>query len=65
MSKDDDVIEYSKFVPNYDNDCCNCSNNVTVDAVNETGEVVHGWDMCGVCTFGTAKALDSDEWNDL
>lgn len=58
----DDAIEYDKFEPNYKGKCECCGQSPTVTAV-KNNVVVNDWGMCGVCTFGTAKALDPDWWN--
>ena len=55
-------IMIDSYEPDYDCECENCGQSPCVTAVKD-GEVVHHTDMCGVCTFGTAKALDPDWWN--
>ena len=63
MSDDnDEVMEFDSYEPNYDNKCECCGAEVTVTGVRD-GKVIHDWDMCGVCVFGTARALDPDWWN--
>ena len=58
----------ARFEPNYDRPCMCCGNTPTVNIVNTNSEgrevVVHRGDMCGPCTFGTADAIDPDEWNE-
>lgn len=51
-----------KFVPDYETECENCGQSPTV-TLEENGKVTSRWDMCGPCTFGTARALNVDEWN--
>lgn len=58
----DNVFEIDSYEPDYANECCNCGQIPCVTAVNN-GEVVYQFDMCGPCTFLTAKALDPAWWN--
>ena len=53
----------SRYDPDYENECDNCGQIPTV-TVFEGRQMTHHFGMCGVCTFGTAKALDTDWWND-
>ncbi len=55
--------ETNVFVPDYKYNCCNCDSIPTVKIETESGEEVTHMEMCGPCTFGTAKALNVDEWN--
>ena len=59
-----DEFEVDSYEPNYENECEVCSQTPTVTAV-KNGETLHDWDLCGVCVFGTAKALDPDWWNGI
>lgn len=58
----DDTFEIDKFEPDYEQKCGNCGQTPIVTAIRD-GKVVHDFEMCGVCTFGTAKALDPNYWN--
>jgi hypothetical protein len=51
------------YVPDYNNDCCNCGQSPVVTVVDSLGNKTTDFEMCGPCTFGTAKALDVDQWN--
>lgn len=57
-----DKMEMDTYEPDYSSACMNCGHTPVVTA-SYKGKIVHSWDMCGVCTFGTAKALDPDWWN--
>ncbi len=48
--------------PDYSTKCCNCEATPTVVIVSQTGDVVHATEMCGVCTWGSAKYLDPSDW---
>ncbi len=52
-------------VPRYDRKCCVCEQVPCVDFVDTKGKVHSRKDLCGVCCFGTAKALDPDCWDEL
>lgn len=56
------VMKIDSYEPDWDAKCCNCGQSPVVTAVKD-GEVVNNFEMCGPCTFGTAKALDTDWWN--
>jgi len=62
MSADEPATEIDSYEPNYSNECECCGTCGTVMAVKD-GKVIHDSGMCGVCVFGTAKALDPDWWN--
>lgn len=55
-------IYIDRYVPNYEEQCMNCDQSPTVEAWLGD-ECVNKWEMCGPCTFGTARALDVDWWN--
>ena len=55
-------IEVESYEPDYTSECMVCGQSPVVTVVRE-GEVIHSTEMCGPCTFGTAKALDPDWWN--
>ncbi len=58
------TLVVNKYEPDYANRCENCGESPTVTGVNKDGKVVYAAGMCGPCTFGTAKALDPDWWNE-
>ena len=53
----------NKLVPDYDSECCNCSQGPTVCVADFSGKIVIEYDMCGPCTLGEADAIDPDNWN--
>ena len=59
-AKEDQIVEYK---PDYSRCCDICGQTPVVTGVNVSGEVIYDSEMCGVCTFGTAQALDPDWWN--
>ena len=60
LKKDKNVM--SEYVPDYNQQCEVCGESPTV-MVAEKDQITHDFNLCGVCTFGTAKALDVDWWN--
>lgn len=59
-----DKYEIDGYKPNYEGECDACGMDHTVMAYK--GEhIVHDFGLCGVCTFGTTKALDPDMWDKL
>ena len=52
-------------IPDYTEDCQVCNQSPTVKIVNGKGSTVFDSCLCGVCFFGTAKALDEFSWNNL
>ena len=57
-----DSIKLDSYEPDYSSGCCNCGQSPTVTGVRH-GTVVYESNMCGVCTFGTADAIDPEWWN--
>ena len=57
------TIEINKYLPNYKKRCEVCEQRPTVTGVDKNNKVVYKGDMCGVCTFGSAKCLDPENWN--
>lgn len=57
-----DSLKFDSYDPDFDHNCIVCGQNPVVTLVRK-GEVVYETEMCGPCTFGTAKALDWDWWN--
>ena len=55
-------IQVDSYEPDYNSQCDCCGQTPCVTAVKD-GEVIHETKMCGVCTFGTAAALNPDWWN--
>lgn len=51
------------FKPNHGTKCENCEQTPTVVVIVSTTEEYNSG-LCGPCYFGTARALDSDEWDD-
>ena len=62
MADEPKVIEIDSYEPDYDSTCDCCGQSPVVTAVKD-GVVVHSTEMCGVCTFGTARAMDPEWWN--
>jgi hypothetical protein len=56
-------IQIDRYEPNHDGRCEVCEQGPTVTGM-KNGVVVYASEMCGPCTFGTAKALDHEWWND-
>ncbi len=54
--------EVDKWVPDYSKECEVCGQSPVVQGALE-GEIVYRGEMCGVCTWGSAKFLDVEEWN--
>ena len=54
-------IEIDGYEPDYHNNCVVCNATPTVIAVKD-GEVVEDFKTCGPCMFGSADALDPDNW---
>jgi len=59
---DPETLEIDSYEPDYKQKCENCGQSPVVTAVLD-GKVVTDFGMCGVCTFGTAKALNPNWWN--
>jgi len=64
-ARPEDVIHVERYTPNYRRHCIACSAQPTVEAINLQGKQVRIADLCGPCTFGTARAADVDAWNHL
>ena len=56
------TAELDSFEPDYKETCEVCNQSPTVTGLHK-GKVVYRSGMCGVCTFGTARALATDWWN--
>ncbi len=50
------------FEPDYDQECYNCGQSPVVTVVKD-GKVTTNFEMCGPCTFGTARAIYPEWWN--
>lgn len=57
-----EVVEIDRYEPDYDDQCQNCGASPTVTAVKD-GVVVYRAHLCGPCCWGTADAIDPEEWN--
>lgn len=49
------------FVPDYKHKCEVCEQKPVVTGVT-LGKVVYRSGMCGPCTFGSADAIDPEDW---
>lgn len=56
-----DNEELEKFEPDYTERCFRCEQSPCVVGVVGDKEAFRS-EMCGPCTFGTADALDPDNW---
>jgi len=52
----------TRYVPSYEYACDICDRVPTV-CIMEDGIVTEHMGLCGPCCFGTAEALDAEEWN--
>ena len=59
---DKDRVDMSEYVPDYNQECEVCGESPTV-MIAENDQIQHDFNLCGVCCFGTAKAIDVDWWN--
>jgi hypothetical protein len=50
------------YDPNYNRKCCVCGAAPCVRIRFEGGKVFYDGDMCGVCTWGDAAAIDPSNW---
>lgn len=55
------VIEVEEWRPDYSRECETCGANHVVTGWKDGKEVYSG-DMCGVCTWGEASAVDPANW---
>jgi hypothetical protein len=53
----------TKLEPDYDIKCCLCDATPTV-TIEDEGVTTYESELCGPCYFGTAAAIDTEEWND-
>jgi hypothetical protein len=51
----------TKYVPDYDNDCCDCGQSPTV-TIFQDGLDEAQTELCGPCYFGEDDALNPDNW---
>lgn len=51
----------AKYVPDYGIECVNCGQTPTV-CIFQNGLIQSQTELCGSCCFGTAEALDPDNW---
>lgn len=64
LISDDPAKEMTKTVPDYEAECENCGQSPCVTGVDKNEVTIYRSGMCGPCTFGTAKAIDPDWWNE-
>ncbi len=57
-----DTVIIDSYEPDWSQECECCGQKPTVTAVKDS-KVITDFNMCGVCTFGTAKALNIEWWN--
>jgi len=58
------TVKIKRYAPNYDTKCCVCDQSPVVDMVGENEKHIYTTDMCGPCTWGEARTLDPDTWNE-
>jgi len=58
------IVSYHSAVPNDEGTCVACNQSPTVN-FEANGKVVLATDLCGPCYFGTAEAVDPDNWDNL
>jgi hypothetical protein len=51
------------YKPDYKHKCCNCGQSPVVTAV-KNNKVVYQGEMCGPCTWGEARTVDPETWNE-
>ncbi len=59
---DEDGLMTKAFEPDYEGEC-QCGRSPTVVLID--GDASHDSGLCGLCFFGTAKALDVDWWTEF
>jgi len=59
-----DSIKFVSYEPDYNSQCSNCDQTPVVNLIDGKGKVVHTTEMCGPCTWGEARTLDPDTWNE-
>ena len=57
-------LTQAEALPNYEGVCEVCEQSPTVTIMQQE-QTLYDSSLCGVCFFGTAQALDPDEWNHL
>lgn len=57
MSEDNKM----KYVPDYSQQCDMCGQYPVV-TLQEEGEVIRNFEMCGPCTFGSVEYIDPEDW---
>lgn len=60
----DDVFYFDHYEPDYKSTCICCGSSPTVLAVDDAGKVVCETEMCGPCTWGEARTIAPDTWNE-
>lgn len=50
------------YKPDYKRKCENCGQSPCVVAEYSDGSEDYEFEMCGPCTFGSAKCIDPEEW---
>lgn len=58
-----DVMTIDSFEPDYESECIVCGQKPVVTGVRK-GEVVYTSEMCGPCTWGEARTIDPNTWNE-
>lgn len=58
------IEKISYYRPEYESNCIVCNMSPTVVGVGITGLDVFKSDMCGQCTFGEAKMIAPEKWNE-
>ncbi len=58
----DEVVELDRYEPDHERKCEVCGNSPTVVGIKDNQRVLD-LGLCGPCTWGEAKALDPETWN--
>ena len=61
LERDMEITEVDGYKADYKARCIVCDQSPCV-VIMKDGEAVHHLNMCGPCTFGTAEALDPENW---
>jgi len=62
MGKQSEKIAIDSYQPDYEAICDNCGQSPVVTCV-KNGVVVYSLEMCGICTFGEAEAVNPENWS--
>jgi len=58
------TIAVDSYEPDYKSECCICGQSPVVTMVAKDGKTSYSTDMCGPCTWGEARTIDPDTWNE-